>query len=318
MVKIAGSSQDFEIKPKFEKHFREIFRDNYDEFMKFSLTYLRRSIRVNTVKASIAKVKKSLESKGWMLEQVPWCKEGFWISHKTGRRDIGCTREFLLGYFYVQEAASLIPPVVLQPKPGELVLDMCAAPGSKSTQIAQYMENKGILIANDFKGDRLKSLGVNVQRMGLTNTIMTLMFGQWFAKSSLRFDKILVDAPCSGTGTIRKSIKTLRIWNETMVERLASTQKKLIEIGFSILKPGAVMVYSTCSVEPIENEGIVSHLLDTFDDARLEDIELPLKRTAAFTEYRGEKYHKDVSKCLRLSPQDNDTEGFFVAKLRKK
>ncbi|MBN2422532.1 RsmB/NOP family class I SAM-dependent RNA methyltransferase [Candidatus Woesearchaeota archaeon] len=317
MPKKIPDAEKIQIKKPFEDRYKKILGIRYDEFLNYSLSFLKRSVRVNTLKASVKKVKRSLEQKGWILEKIPWCKEGFWVEHKTGRRDIGCTREHALGYFYVQEAASMIPPVVLQPKAGELVLDLCASPGSKTTQIAQYMENQGLLISNDFKGDRIKSLGINVQRTGLTNTVVTLMFGHWFAKSSLRFDKILVDAPCSGTGTIRKSLKTLRIWNPTMITRLSITQKKLIEAAFKILKRDGILVYSTCSVEPEEDEGVISYLLNNCPDAKIENIKLNLKSSEPVTEFNNEHYHKDVSKCLRLWPQDNDTEGFFVAKIRK-
>jgi|SaaInlStandDraft_4_1057021.scaffolds.fasta_scaffold03526_8 tRNA (cytosine49-C5)-methyltransferase len=304
-------------KPEFEKRYKKLLGDRYDEYIKYSLSYLTRSIRINTIKSTIPKVKKALKKRGWILTQVPFCKEGFWVEHETGRLDIGNTLEHSLGYYYVQEAASMIPPIVLDPKPGELILDMCAAPGSKTTQIAQYMENKGLVIANDFTGIRLKPLGINVQRMGLTNVIITMMFGQWFAKKNIMFDKILVDAPCSGTGTIRKSLKTLRIWNPTMIERLAATQRKLIETGFTILKPGGTMVYSTCSTEPIENEATVSYLLNNYKKAKLLDIKLNIPKSKTISEFDGEKYNSEVKKTLRLWPQDNNTEGFYVAKIEK-
>ena len=307
--------EKIEIKDNFREHYKSLLGDRYDEFIKVSMKFLRRSIRINTLKISVDEVKKRLGDKGWILKNVPWCKEGFWIRHKTGRRDVGLTREHSLGYYYIQEAASMIPPVVLDPKPGEIILDMCASPGSKTTQ---YMGRRGILISNDFKSDRIKSLGINVERMGLTNTIITLMFGQWFGKAGMEFDKVLLDAPCSGTGTIRKSYKTLRIWNATMVKRLSVTQKRLVEIGFKIIKRGGILVYSTCSLEPEENEGVIDHLLKHSDDAEIEEISLDIRRSECITEFNGEMYGPGARKCLRIWPQDNDTEGFFVAKIRKK
>ena len=111
----------------------------------------------------IEELKKRLEDK-WKLEQIPWCEEGFWIEHhKKERRDIGNLPEHSLGYFYIQEAASMIPPLVLDPKPNDVVLDIAASPGSKTTQIAQYMQNKGILIANDYTIDRMKPLSINLR-----------------------------------------------------------------------------------------------------------------------------------------------------------
>jgi NOL1/NOP2/sun family putative RNA methylase len=303
--------------PEFKEKFIERYKKltDWEEFKKYSLTWLRRSIRVNTLKMSVAELKKRIGDV-WELTPIPWCKEGFWIKHKTtDRRDIGNLIEHSLGYFYVQEAVSMIPPIVLDPKPGETVLDMCAAPGSKSSQIAQYMQNKGALISNDYKGIRLAPLGINMQRMGITNAILTLMEGRFF--KGFEFDKILVDAPCSGTGTIRKSLKTIRIWNANMVKRLSGTQKQLIGIAFDNLKPGGTMVYSTCSDEPEEDEEVIDFLLNKYDNAKLEEIKLDIKRSEPILEFEGKKYNPEVKKCLRLWPQDNDTEGFFVAKIRK-
>lgn len=306
-------TSQIEFKPKFIERYSKL--TDWEEFKKYSLTWLRRSIRVNTLKMSVPELKKRLE-KVWKLTQIPWCKEGFWIEHhKKERRDIGNLVEHSLGYFYVQEAVSMIPPIVLEPKPGELVLDMCASPGSKASQIAQYMKNKGVLIANDYKGIRLAPLGINMQRMGITNAILTLMEGRFF--KGFEFDKILVDAPCSGTGTIRKSLKTIKIWNPNMVRRLCGAQKQLIKTAFENLKLGGTMVYSTCSDEPEEDEEVISYLLDKYDNAKLEEIKLDIKRSEPVLEFEKKKYNPEVKKCLRLWPQDNDTEGFFVSKIKK-
>jgi|SRR3989344_5411908 len=302
-----------EFKPKFKERYEKL--TDWEAFSKISLEFLRRSIRINTLKIDIETCKKRLEKRDWNLTPVPWCTEGFWVEHTGGRRDIGNTTEHSLGYIYVQEAASMIPPIVLAPQPGEKILDMCAAPGSKTSQIAQYMENKGILIANDFTGLRLAPLGINLQRCGIHNQIITQMYGQWF--KDFQFDRILVDAPCSGTGTIRKSLKTIRIWNPTMIERLAATQKKLIDNAFNNLRPGGTLVYSTCSLEPLEDESVVDSLLKDHDNAKIEEIDLGIKRSHPILEFEKERYSEEVKKCLRIWPQDNNTEGFFVAKIRK-
>ncbi|MCX8147588.1 MAG: RsmB/NOP family class I SAM-dependent RNA methyltransferase [Candidatus Woesearchaeota archaeon] len=309
-------SEKFIYKDKFIERYSKL--TDWNAFIDICGCYLRKSIRVNTLKISIEDLKKRLEDK-WCLEQIPWCKEGFWIEHKGEKRiDIGNLREHALGYIYVQEAASMIPPVVLEPKPGEIILDMCAAPGSKTTQIAQYMENKGIVVANDIKADRLSSLGINVQRCGLMNVVITKSFGYHLKKPNKEgYDRILIDAPCSGTGSIRKSLKTIEMWNPLMVKKLANLQKRLIERGFNLLKDNGLMVYSTCTLEPEENEGVVSYLLDRYKNAKLEEIKINIKRSPAIMEFEGEKYNKGVEKCLRIWPQDNDTEGFFIAKIKK-
>lgn len=315
MPKLMPNADEIEIKEKFKEHYSRL--TDWNDFKKYSLSFLRRSIRVNTLKISVPELKKRLE-KEWELTPIPWCKEGFWIEHKgeEKRRDVGNIYEHTLGYFYVQEAASMIPPVVLDPKPGETVLDMCAAPGSKATQIGQYMENKGMLIANDYTAIRMKPLAINMQRMGLTNSIITLMRGTQF--KNIEFDRVLVDAPCSGTGTIRKSIKTLTIWNPKMTRKFSSEQKRLIESGFNILKKGGTLVYSTCSLEPEEDEEVIDHLLEKYPDAKVEEIKLTgIKKSPAVIEFGNKKYNPEVKKCLRIWPQDNDTEGFFVAKIKR-
>ena len=307
--------KDISFKPKFVERYSKL--TNWEDFKNISLTFLRRSIRANTLKIPVKELKERLEN-NWTLEQIPWCKEGFWIEHsKKERRDIGNLIEHSLGYFYTQEAASMIPPIVLNPKPDDVVLDIAASPGSKTTQIAQYMKNKGILIANDYTFERMKPLSINLQRCGITNTIVTLMEGQWFKKSGIEFDKVLVDAPCSGTGTIRKSLKTIGIWNPDMVRRLSITQKQLIETGFNLLKEDGILVYSTCSLEPEENEDVVNFLLNKYENAKLEEIKLNLKNSPAIVEFENKEYTDEIKKCLRIWPQDNDTEGFFVAKIRK-
>jgi NOL1/NOP2/sun family putative RNA methylase len=305
------------VKESFKEHYKELLGNDYDEFMKYSLSFIRKSVRVNTLKMPVSKLKKRLESK-WELEQVPWCKEGFWLQHKHEKRfDIGNLLEHQLGYIYVQDAASMIPPVVLDPKPGELVLDMCAAPGSKTTQMAAYMKNKGIIVANDNQTDRIKALAINLERCGVTNAVITQMEGNSFRHKNLEFDKVLVDAPCSGTGTIRRSLKVLNMWGPHLVEKMAGIQKHLLETGFKVLKPNGILVYSTCTLEPAENEAVVSFLLDKYENAKLEKINLKIKRSLPVLKHGDLEINPAVKDCLRIHPQDNDSEGFFVAKIRK-
>ncbi len=307
------NKEDIEFKPKFIERYSKL--TDWQTFKETSTSFLRRSIRINTLKIPVEEFQKRF--KNWKLTQVPWCKEGFWVEHHEGRRDIGNTTEHSLGYFYVQEAASMIPPLVLDPKPGETILDICAAPGSKASQISQYMQNQGILIANDYRYIRLQPLGINLQRMGVRNSIITLMEGRFFRNSNIEFDRILVDAPCSGTGTIRKSLKTLGIWNPNAIKRLCGQQRVLVDTAFSILKQGGTLVYSTCSLEPEEDEGVIDWFLEKHENAKLEEITLDIKRSEPILEFEGNKYNKEIKKCLRIWPQDNDTEGFFVAKIKK-
>ncbi len=306
-------SETLEIKEGFEKRYRALLGKGYDNFMEHSLSYITKGIRINTLKASIKEIRDRLKSE-WKLEPIHWINEGFWI--KGERTDIGNTLEHALGYIYVQEAASMIPTVVLGPAPHDTVLDICAAPGSKSTQMAAMMENKGVLVANDITGNRTKILELNLQRCGVLNAIITKSRGQ--ALRGFEFDKILVDAPCSGTGTIRRNPETLKIWNPDMVKRLALVQRQLITTAFEMLKDGGAMVYSTCSLEPEENEGVVDFLLKKFENAKIEKIALEgLRSSPPVLEFEGKSYNGEIKNSLRIWPQDNNTEGFFVARITK-
>ncbi|MGM5487925.1 MAG: NOL1/NOP2/sun family putative RNA methylase [Nanobdellota archaeon] len=299
-------------KQKFIERYSQL--TDFEAFKEASLSYPRKSIRVNTLKISVAEVKERLE-KHWTLTPIPWCEEGFWVEHHEGRRDVGNLIEHALGYIYIQDAASMIPPLVLGVTPGDLVLDMCASPGSKSSQIASMLKGKGFLVSNDYKGMRLAPLGLNLQRVGAHNVLINLSEGRFF--KDVLFDKILVDAPCSGTGTIRKSQKTMQMWNPNMIRRLAGTQRQLLVTAFNCLKPGGCLVYSTCSCEPEEDEAVVSYLVENYP-AVVEEIELPLARGEPVLAFEGKRFSPEVKKTLRIWPQDNDTEGFFVARIRKR
>ncbi len=292
-----------EWKKKFLERYEKL--TDINSFIEFSEKPLRKSIRVNTLKTSVKEMKKRFE-----LKQIPWCDTGFYIEGAA----IGNTLEHFLGYIYLQEAASMIPPVVLNPTSSDFVLDMCASPGSKTTQLAAMMNNKGLIVANDNSYSRLKPLSMNLQRCGVSNAVMTLMEGRWFKTN---FDKILVDAPCSGTGTIRKSPKTVGWWNPNFVKQMAGIQKQLLDTAFNILKPDGVLVYSTCTLEPEENEGVIDSLLKRHENAKLQKINLDIKSSPCILEFEGNVYDSEIKKCLRLWPQDSDTEGFFVAKIKK-
>ena len=290
-----------EFKNNFIEHYSKLI--DIEKFKEYCLKPLRKSIRVNTLKISVNELKKRL--KDYNLEKIPWIKEGFFVGKSVV--GMGNLVEHSLGYFYMQEAASMIPPLVLDVKEDDLVLDVSAAPGSKTTQMGVMMKNKGLIVANDIKYERLKSLQINLQRAGISNTIITLMNGH---KIKGKFDKILLDAPCSGTGAIRKSLGTLKIWNPNMNKKLSMIQKKLLLHNFDNLNEDGELVYSTCSVEPEENEKVIEFLLEN-KDAKLEKIDLDIKRSEIISD------NKEVKKCLRIWPQDNDTEGFFVAKIKK-
>ena len=294
---------------EFKKSFIERYEKltNIREFMEYCLKDLRKSIRINTLKIS---AKEFLERTDLELEKIKWCNEGFFVNNRV---TLGNLNDHFLGYFYVQEASSMLPPLTMNIK--DKILDMCAAPGSKTGQIAAMVKNKGLIIANDYDYIRLKALTMNLQRLGVMNAVITNMKG-YFIKE--RFDSILLDAPCSGTGTIRKSPGTLKIYNTNMIRKLGNDQKGLINNAFNILNEKGSLVYSTCSLEPEENEGVIDFLLNKHENARVEKIKINgLKTSDAVLEFEGKKYNDEIKKCIRIWPQDNDSDGFFLCKIRK-
>ena len=235
--------------------------------------------------------------------------------------ELGRSLEHLLGYYYIQDLASMLPVTALDPKPGETVLDLCSSPGSKTTQISACMENKGTIIANEVSLSRIKILASNTERCGCANIIITRKDGiaicKKLAAQGLKFDKILIDAPCSGEGTLRSSPKTSLMWNPHTIKSLSKLQKAMVESSLEILKPHGVIVYSTCTHAPEENEEVLEYIINKYKNVKIESINLPIKCRPGIDSWDNNKFSKDISKSCRIYPHDTGTEGFFVSKLTK-
>ncbi|MGF1687862.1 16S rRNA (cytosine(1407)-C(5))-methyltransferase RsmF [Photobacterium japonica] len=284
-----------------------------DEFIAICKTPLRRSIRVNTLKISVDDFLARVADKDWTLTPVPWCDTGFWIEREDENTvSLGNTAEHMAGLFYIQEASSMMPVTALLKDNDALncVLDMASAPGSKTTQIACAMQNRGALVANELAASRIKVLHANLQRCGVYNAALThfdgCVFGGWAPEA---FDSILLDAPCSGEGAIRKDDDAMENWSLASVEDIASVQRDLIISGFQALKPGGVMVYSTCTLNLSENQKVCQHLKDTFGEAVAFESLADL--------FDGAEKALTEEGFLHVYPQIYDSEGFFVARIRK-
>jgi NOL1/NOP2/sun family putative RNA methylase len=296
-----------EINPELYERLKLI--DPSEEIFDFLERPLRKSVRINTLKARTEYVIGRLKI---LEDRVPWCNEGFYVNVK----DFSSIPEHHLGIIFPQSAVSMIPPVIMELEPGIKVLDMCAAPGAKTTQIAQYMENEGCIVANDVKKERINILISNLQKCGVLIAKVTMMDGRKFAKFENQFDAVLVDAPCSNIGMIRKNYRYAKLWSLKLSLNLSKIQKELILAGYKALKPGGILVYSTCTLEPLENEAVVDYLLRN-TNAEIEKINLPIRAIEGFKKFGDLEFLDEVRKCLRIHPQMNDTEGFFVAKLIK-
>lgn len=255
------------ILPLFQERARTWFKtaEETESFLQSLFTPVKKSIRVNTHKLSVEDFRTIAQKNNWHLTPVPWEKTGFFIEREDMSVPLGKTLEHLLGLFYIQEASSMLPAAVLQPTEKDIVLDMAAAPGSKTTQMSNMMSNQGIVLANDFSGSRLKALATNVERQGTLNVAVSNINGKIIADIVPNFfDKILLDAPCSGEGTCYKDADFFKHWSLHTVQKNAGLQKSLIASAFEALRPNGVMVYSTCTYGPEENEEVVDFLLSRF------------------------------------------------------
>ena len=311
-----------QLKPIFIERMKELLGKDLDKYLAKIETEPPRSIRCNTLKIEPQELKKRLEEKGWKIKQpIKQHPEIMIVENELQPGELGRSLEHMLGYYYVQEFASMLPAIVLNPQPEETILDLCASPGSKTTQIAAKMENTGTLIANDVQLRRIKILSSNLERSGVANVIITKKEGFAFCnqakKQNLLFDKILIDAPCSGEGTLRTSPKTAVMWSLNNVKSLSGIQKSLLSNAIDILKIGGEIVYSTCTHSPEENEEVLSEILKQYPNMEIEKITLPINTCPGITKWQDKEYIEEVKFSCRIYPHEYDTEGFFIAKLRK-
>ncbi len=307
-------------KPLFEERMKILIPNNedYEEFTKTIHTQPLNYIRCNTIKISPQNLLTRLQKK-WIIEQpFPDYNEIMLIKSNLLPGELGNSIEHILGYYYIQEVCSMMSVIALDPNPGDFVLDLFASPGSKTTQMASKMNNEGTIIANDLKIGRISILVSNLEKCGVTNTIVTrkdaIALCATLSKSNFKFDKILADVPCSGEGTIRSSPKTFIMWNPKVINNLSKMQKKFIAFAFRCLKVGGSLVYSTCTHAPEENEEVLDFALKNFP-VKVESISLPLKCRQGITKWNNESFSKEVEKSCRIYPHDNNSEGFFVSKL---
>ena len=267
-------------------------------------------VRTNTLRIAPEDLRERLLQQGISTSRVPW--EATLLE---ADRPVGGTIEHWLGLLYVQEAVQVPPVIALDPRPGDAVLDLCAAPGGKSTQIAARMDGIGPLVANEPNGRRQQALLANINRLGILNATITSYRGESFPLRA-RFDRVLVDAPCSAEATLRKE-PSLRAGASTeTIARLGRLQKRLIVRAYDLLRPGGVLVYATCTFAPEENESVVAHLLKA-RDARLSPLSLPFEASPGLAAWGKETYPSEVRGCVRVYPHQIDSGGGFVARFER-
>ena len=289
--------------------------DDYDAFRRACERPLPMVVRVNGLRAGTEEVRTALAAEGVETDPVGWHDGLLRVDTDTP----GATWPFVHGWLYVQEEVSALPALALDPKPGEAVWDAAAAPGSKTTQLAALMEDRGRLVANDPSLGRLSALRSNCERLGVTNVAVTNRDARNFSLSPFSFDafdRTLADVPCSCEGTVRKNPDALTEWTLDHVHSIADVQADILRRAVQATRPGGVVVYSTCTFAPEENEAVLDGVLtDPSLDVDVVDPDLPLSHASGVTEWSGESFDPRVEEAARVYPHHNDTGGFFCARL---
>lgn len=292
-------------------------KESADEYLKHIDKDPVQYIRVNSLKTDKHSLSITLKEKySICTEEI----DGFDNALKIVRDDndlTGKTLEHLLGLYYVQGLSSMLPPIILNPTSNDIVMDLCSAPGSKTTQMAEMMNNNGTLIVNEIELDRIKSLVFNLDRMSIVNTGIIHSKGEILSKYyHNNFDKILVDAPCSGLGIIQKKEEVSNWWSLDRVQKLQDLQTRLLVAAIKMAKVGGEIVYSTCTLSVEENEMVIDKILSKYP-VEVEEVNLPVKVHNAFTNYNGVEFNKSLRKAIRILPWEINSDGFFLIKLRK-
>jgi 16S rRNA (cytosine1407-C5)-methyltransferase len=306
-----------ELSDKIQSSVSSLFGEqNLYKFIEYINTSPTQFIRINSLRTTPGKIIRILSEKyGIKTELVHNIDNAIKITE--GNELTGKTIEHALGFYYVQGLSSMLPALVLSPNKDDVVLDLCAAPGSKTTQLAELMDNKGTLVANEIQLSRVKALVHNIERMNIVNAGVFHQKGELLSKIYENyFDKILVDAPCSGLGIIQKKEDVNKWWDEKKVNLLASLQLKLLIAAIKMLKEGGKVVYSTCTLTTEENELIINKVLSKYP-VELMNIKLPLLNHSGLTSLKEGNLNPDLEKAKRIFPWETGTDGFFIAKLKK-
>lgn len=296
----------------FAARMQRLLGKEYETFAASYKAERQYGLRRNPLKGSEEKFVRVMP---FPLEKISWAREGYYYDAESrpGRHVL-----HEAGAYYIQEPSAMAVAEILEPKPGERILDLCAAPGGKSTQIAGKMQGKGLLVTNEVIGDRARVLSQNVERMGISNCVvcsekperMAMLFPAFF-------DRVLVDAPCSGEGMFRKDRTAIEEWSPESVQMCAERQAMILEEAAKMVKPGGVLVYSTCTFSPEENEGTISTFLRTHVEYYIEETDFE----GVFSPGRAdwiEEPAEGIAHTLRLWPHLIRGEGHYVARLRRR
>lgn len=277
------------------------------------------AILCNYIYADCDQLVHRLREQGFILSGISWCRYCYKVISQPSSPSLGSTHEFLKGLYYVyRDSSSLVPPLVLNPTQNTYILDMCAAPGGKTVHILLLIDDKGIVIANDISLRRGASLISNLYRMGFKSYIVLAENAVRLPeKIDIKFDYILLDAPCSAEGAIMFDRSRKSKTPQQVLAKLVKREIELLYSALKLVKPGGIIVYTTCSIAPEENEYVITKVLEHVED--MEIIEPPLNLWfRGLTKFRDLKFNKDVSKCIRIWPHIHGMEGYFICSLKKR
>ncbi|ETT51074.1 RsmB/NOP family class I SAM-dependent RNA methyltransferase [Paenibacillus sp. FSL H7-689] len=251
----------------FAERMKSLLGDEFEQFMKSYEQSPHAGLRVNTLKISMEQFD---EIAPFDLRPIPWCETGFYVPHGVKP---GLHPYYHAGLYYIQEPSAMAPVELLQVEPGDRVLDLCAAPGGKTTQIAAKLQGKGVLVTNDIHAERTKALAKNVELYGVRNAVVLNESPERIANAFPHyFDKVLIDAPCSGEGMFRKDEDMVKSWEHHSVDKCVLMQRDILETAARLLAPGGTIVYSTCTFAPEENEAMIAEFLNVNRDFVVMDI----------------------------------------------
>ena len=296
---------------KYENEMKDLLQEEYEAYKESLGLPIQQGYRINTGKISKEEWEKIAP---FSAKEVPWIENGYFLLD-----DFRASRHpyYFAGLYYLQEPSAMTPANRLNVEPGDFVLDLCAAPGGKATELGSRLKGKGMLVANDISNSRAKALLKNLELAGIANLYVTSEEPTKLCQNFPEFfDKVLVDAPCSGEGMFRKDMDVAKTWDESRPEFFANLQREIVSNAISMLKPGGLMLYSTCTFAPIENEGTISYILENFPEMEL--LEIPAYE--GFSEGNPEWGNGDdtLKRCVRIFPHKMAGEGHFIALLKKK
>ena len=309
--------QEKDLPKSYVDAMKELLEGDYDAYIKSLDEKPYVGIRTNLLKLTKEKLKEILDRD---FKEIPWVKEGFYFEEEKGVlttpslsniekiNSISKNPYYFAGLYYIQEPSAMTPAMVAGIKPGDKVLDLCAAPGGKSTQAASYLQGEGLLVSNDFSASRVKALQKNIEVSGIDNVLITNEDPKNLSKVYIEyFDKIIVDAPCSGEGMFRRDSAVFRAYLGRGPEFFTGLQVSILNEAAKMLKPGGTLVYSTCTYSKVEDEGSLSEFLENHPDFKIDKI------NADF----GFEESKILPGTIRLFPHKIKGEGHFVARLKK-